>query len=789
MKLAIPFCFIALLSHLYAQPVIVKNDNGTPYQYYQNIAQFTEESVLLKPAGPCKVLEIQFFLTGAIAATDTIWVVGDPSEGAVPPTNWVWSYNAIINPIIVNYAGQAGWVNVDVRAANLHLDGYDRLCIQHRIKSKGPWFVIDNDGASQPYASFLTVIAENSSLGFPGKYYLAGGDFLVRLLVEYDFPSGQSSQPPPTPSLVDVTKSAGLKDASGNYLKGARISAVDWNSDGLDDVAIGSGFFQNKGNGVFENVSSSIGITAGATVWGDFNNDAKIDCYAVNGGAGDKLYRNNGDGSFTDVTASAKITNPYPTVTPCWFDYNRDGKLDLFISNGRTESGGVEQYFPDQLWRNNGDGTFSNVTVAAGISAGEPSPFYDCWGATIGDYNNDGYPDIFVATYRLAPDLLYRNNKNGTFTEVGNASGVRGVATASPEYFGHGLGCEFADFNHDGLVDLAVGNLGHPDWRGQVSNPSLIFKNNGGPGYTFSEVHKLMGLKFFEMNTGLVWLDLDHDGELDLFHCQYAYNAEGSNGEPRRLSRMYINQGLPNYSLLDRTWHLGSLIHGAWTAVRLDYDNDGDMDLLVASPTEAVKLFRNDAQKRGRWLEIRLSGSPADNVAMDAFGSKVLVYADGKLFYRDIMSGGSGVTASQNSNVLHFGLGAAMKIDSVVVKYPNGVSRAFTSLQFDKRYWISYSGNVSTGVNDARLPETWSVARATYRKGILFVIAETPNDIEDLRIDVFNQLGEKLSTLPTTTLISGQNVIDTKWRLSNGMYFVRFSAKDKMMTVKVGVVE
>lgn len=738
---------IPLTLSLHAQEVLVQQDNGNPGGIYSNLPSFSEESVLLTPVGPCKVLEIRIYYGGGSASTDTVWIVGDPSEGAVPPTGWVWSYNTKINPVIVQYNGLPGWRTIDVRSANLRSDGYDRIVIQHRVKPSGPWWVVDN-GTSQGgvYNSFLMNPTETNPLGGPGVYYVTQGRFMVRLLVQYDFPQGNGSQSPPSPTLVDVTKSAGLVNASNELIKSVNSAVADWNNDGFDDVAIGGTYFQNNGNGTFSNVTTSLGIGAGSPIWADYDNDGFIDAYLINGGDNDKLFRNNGNGTFSDVTASSKITNAYPTVTPIWLDYNNDGRLDLFIANGRRTVGNQEVYYPDQLWRNEGSGTFTNVTASSGIVAGEPSPYYDCWGASACDFDNDGLTDIFVNTYRLAPDLLYRNNGNGTFTEVGAATGVRGVPTQSPQYFGHGMGSDWGDFDNDGDLDVAVGNLGHPDWRGAVSNPSLVFRNNGPQAFNFTNVTPQAGLKFFEMNAGPAWVDLDHDGFLDLWSCQYAYNAEGTNNEPRRLSRVYINDGPPNFSMRDRTWHLGSLSHGAWTVSRIDFDNDGDADLIVSSPTEGAKLFRNDVAKRGRALTIRLKGSPSDRVNMDAFGTIVRVYADGRQFLRTLSTNSAGSRGAQHSSELHFGLGNAVKIDSVVVIYPNGVHRYLTTLEPDKKYFIPYNGNPQTDIEQLIAPQAWRIAWTDYRDGNVRFMLEGMDDLSEASISLYNLAGRLIGT-------------------------------------------
>ncbi|HVK36888.1 MAG TPA: FG-GAP-like repeat-containing protein [Candidatus Kapabacteria bacterium] len=774
-------------------PVELKRDAGSSAG--QHARAGWEETVILSPNGPARIVELRVYHRGSVARRDTIHIVGDAAAGAIPPTSHVWSYNDLTEPIIVEYDGTPGWDTIDLRDRNLRTDGLDGIVIQHRIGSQGatavgPYF--GHDGSlSTPYASFLYDPVSTNELGFPGKYYLANGDLMVRAVVEYDYPEGNRSAPPPPPSLVDRTVAVGLTDGAGAPVKSSRVSVADWNGDGWDDVAIGSTFFENKGDGTFADVSTRIAITgAGASVWGDYDNDGDLDCYAVNGGSGDALWRNDGDGSFTSVKATAGIDNPRPTVTPIWLDYDRDGWLDLFIANGRTEGAGGEEYFRDALWRNNHDGTFSDASDASGIAAGEPPTPYDAWGASASDYDKDGFVDIHVATYRLAPDLLFHNNGNGTFGEVAFDVGVHGVATASDQYFGHGIGTEFGDYNNDTRPDLVVGNLGHPDWRGQVSNPTLVFRNDGA---TFTEVTRDLGIKFFEMNAGVVWLDLDLDGWLDLWHCHYAYNPPGaSTGEPTRRSRMYLNGGASeSFRFRDATWNLGSLIHGAWTAARGDFDRDGRMDLVVASPHDGVRLFHNEMKANGRFLALRIVGSPAAGVPADGIGTRMTVHAGGRTFYRELMGGGGGTTASQNSSLLHFGLGDVATIDSIVVGWGNGTSTtiAGAAVRINAMYELTYDGGLTeeatTGVGDDGecIPidaRRWSLVDARAIDGGILVGIDG-----DLASGARAEVVDALGRVAATGELDGGVLASEP--LPAGVYIVRVTADAKSGSVRLVV--
>ncbi|HYF03050.1 MAG TPA: T9SS type A sorting domain-containing protein [Patescibacteria group bacterium] len=650
------FCLAA--TSLSAQTVVLR-DNGIPRGYYSQVALAGyEESVILRPAGPCKITKVQMYLGGSTTASrDTFWIVGDPAEGTIAPTQFVWKYNALANAV-VNYTGTPGWYTIDVSSLNIHSDGYDRICIQHTNDLNGPRFATDSDSLSVPFSSYLYNPQRINGQNYPGVYSLTSGDFMVRLEVEYDFPEGHDSAKPPYPSLLDITQQAKLVSNTGNPLKSARVSIADWNNDGFDDVFTGGEFFENKRDGTFKNVSGRIDISASAVVWGDMDNDGWLDAYAVDPD-GDKIFKNNGNGTFTDITAQTQFSNVMPTVTPIWLDYNRDGNLDIFIANGKRNVGGTSANFPDQLWKNNGNGTFTNVTFHSAIDLGEPAPL-DCWGASAADYNNDGWVDIFVATHGRAPDKLFKNNGNGTFTEFGAQTGARGVATADARFFGDGVGCDWGDYNNDGFLDLVVGNFGNSDWMGSVSNPSLVFKNNGGENFT--EVSRDIGIKFFENTSGVMWADLDLDGNLDLWHSQYADNPAGNSG-PERLSRVYINGGAENnYAFTDKTWELGAKIHGAWTQARLDFDNDGDIDVIAASPHDGVRLLRNDMERKGNWIGFRFDRSVTNRVL-----GTISVYAGSKVLKKEFLGSGSGASATQSTSSIIFGLGSQEAVDSIVV--------------------------------------------------------------------------------------------------------------------------
>ena len=270
-------------------PATVMRDNGQPRALYTNVG--FEESVLLKPDGPCSIVALEIYFGSETPGSDTIWIVGDPAEGTVPPTSWVWSYNTLIPPFIVEHDGTPGWKSYDLSTSGLRADGHDRIVVQHRIDAGGPTFVFDNTAQGAPYGSFIMNPGVNNSLGFPGQFSLAQGDFMVRLKVLYDFPEGDGSAGPPIPTMVDVTEEANLVDAAGELTRSSRVGVVDVDADGFDDIVAGGRFWHNQADGTFELVE--LGISASTSAWADYDNDGDLDLAYLNYNGGLNVFRNN----------------------------------------------------------------------------------------------------------------------------------------------------------------------------------------------------------------------------------------------------------------------------------------------------------------------------------------------------------------------------------------------------------------------------------------------------------------------------------------------------------------
>jgi hypothetical protein len=478
---------------------------------------------------------------------------------------------------------------------------------------------------------------------------------------------------------------------------GAGCAFFDYDNDGwidifvlggrqLDTVPPGSAnrLYHNNRDGTFSDVTEKAGLAA--TGWavgvcvGDYNNDGFEDIFVTYYGH-NRLYRNNGNGTFTDVTDNAGLADAATRFgSGCTFlDYNRDGWLDLFVANyvevdlKRTPSlqmpncnfegvpvncGPQGLPFPrHSLYRNNRDGTFTDVSKESGIAALTGS--YGLTAVTF-DVDEDGWPDIFVAC-DSTPSLLLMNNHDGTFREEGL---MRGLALSGDGQQVAGMGIGVGDYDLDGHLDVI---------RTHFMNQSTGLYHDEGRG-EFEDVSSRAGLtgehQFISWGTAIT--DLDNDGYPDLFWVTGTVYPELQAVEPQkypRRGRRMLFRNLGNGRFIELGSQAGSGITAAHVSRGCafgDFDNDGDLDILIMNQNEPPSLLRNDAPPSHNWLKVRLEGTKSNR---SAIGSRVLVHYSGKTQAQTVMSQASYLSA--NDPRLHFGLGAAKTAD-IEVHWPLG---------------------------------------------------------------------------------------------------------------------
>jgi len=524
--------------------------------------------------------------------------------------------------------------------------------------------------------------------------------------------------------LADVTAQAGINfhHNSGAYggkllpeTLGSGCAFLDYDADGWPDILLINSMdwpghkrqrstlklFRNNRNGTFTDVTKAAGLDLELYGMGvavaDYDNDGFPDIFISCVGQS-RLFRNTGKGTFTDVTQKSGLLNKQGfSSSALWFDYDRDGLLDLFVCNyvrwsaehdvfcsldGKNKSYCTpEAYRGDTCWlfRNRGDGTFEDVTSTSGI--------FDTSSKSLGvamlDFDQDGWPDLLVAN-DTQPNKLYRNLRNGKFkdvaVEMGLAFSNEGKARA-------GMGVDCADFDNSGKPGVIITNF---------DNEMLgLYRSNGK---SFDDVAMQAGLGPASRNTlgfGCVFFDADLDGRLDLAvangHIDDTVRNIRGNVGYAQAPQLFLNQG--NAKFLEVASQLGGNFAqskvGRGLAVA-DFDRDGDLDLLLTTNNGPAYLYRNDQLAGNRSIRLHLIGTKS---IRDAIGATVRLYSNGQIQSRQVRSGSSYL--SQSELPLTFGVGKQDEIEKIVIDWPSGKTEEYPKLKSGKSYQLTESKGIT----------------------------------------------------------------------------------------------
>jgi hypothetical protein len=525
------------------------------------------------------------------------------------------------------------------------------------------------------------------------------------------------------PQLEDVTAASGItfnhtSDPSKRYIvesMSGGVVLIDYDRDGWPDVFFTNAptvdmavkgekslgvLYRNNHDGTFRDVTAKSGLATpcfgmGGAV-GDYNNDGWPDIYETCLG-GNVLYRNNGDGTFTDVTAKAGVADGRWSTGASFGDYDGDGYVDLMVVNyvdfhlndlpgfGSApfcKYRGIDvQCGPrglrgagDSLFHNNGDGTFTDVSKAAGVN--DPTGYYGL-GAVWTDFNNTGRPDLYIAN-DSTPKYLYKNLGNGKFQDVGLESGTAVSDDGSEQA---SMGIALGDYNHTGRASISVTNFSDEN--------DLLYRNDGD--WNFKEDSYASGIALPSLpwvKWGTAFIDVDNDGWLDLIavsgHVYPQVDSLPSGGGYREPKILNLNQR--NGTFCDASDEAGPALKARRVSRGLaigDLFNDGNMDIVVGDIDGTPMLLRNRGITGRHWISFELAGVKSNRLALNA---RISIVARGMTQTDEIHSGGSYL--SQNDLRVHFGLGSAETVQSATIHWPSGKVETVNNLAADKYYSI-----------------------------------------------------------------------------------------------------
>ena len=575
------------------------------------------------------------------------------------------------------------------------------------------------------------------------KYIFMKNYFILLILfLVHEFTSAQVV-------FSDEASVLGIEVLCGNSLYGSGISFFDYDNDGWDDITIGTAqgdnvrFFKNfNGNYIEQSINIITDNTRNKQInWVDIDNDGDNDLFITNDTTGNKLYENLGNMVMLDITASSgMLTESLVAYGASWGDYNNDGFLDVFISNRDTS-------IPNILYKNNGDNTFTIANLEAGLDL-EATLYLSFCSAFI-DYNNDGYQDIYVINDKIDyTNTLYKNNGDGTFTDVSVISGTDIAIDA--------MSATIADYNNDGWLDVYVSN----DLPGNV-----LLKNNGDG--TFTNVAVETGTTFNSVAWGAVFLDADNDTDEDLFVSGEHNGSISGYLSSAFYENVYDENSLYYFNLSNSSIPNDFTI--SYSNAIGDVDNDGFPEILVNNINhDNITLWKNNTLNTNNWLKVKLEGTTSNK---NGIGSFIEISINGNKQYRYTLCGEGYL--SQNSAIEFFGLGENIRVDYIKVTWLSGIEDIIYNVGSNQQLNIVEGSTLS-------LNEEATQAINLYpnpTSGKLFTNSNKTYE----KVLIYNTIGQKVKEIQFS---ENESSIDLS-SLKPGVYFIEVLGDISKQTFRI----
>lgn len=519
------------------------------------------------------------------------------------------------------------------------------------------------------------------------------------------------------------------------------LIVIPWNTD-CAPCEFQIQIYENQGTGNFERKNNGLGLLdlyGNGISCGDYDNDGRQDVFITRGlQRTNLLFHNDGDGNFTRITQGEIVTNLQSSVACAWADYDKDGYLDIFVANAFSEN--------DALYRNNGNGSFTKILTGPIVNDNAASQ--SCaWG----DYDNDGWIDLFVSTYLGQKDLLYHNNGDGTFSKI-----TSGPVVNDEQW---GSGCAWADYNNDLKLDLLVSN---------TNGTMRLYRNEGNGSFTQAEnIFDNIPENYYYPS----WGDFDNDGWIDIFVPTWYQK-----------NKLYKNNSGINFQKITTdivTTELARSDAGIWG----DFNSDGKLDLFVSNSFDMNKnfLYRNVTNNQNNYLTINLNIVPFYDVII---GAKIKIVKDNIRMIREVSSG----NGSQNMLFQHFGLGNITQLDSVIIYWPSGSVWTWTNVNANNVLYIDHTG---TGTQPQVIPGGFRLDQNypnpfNPKTKLGFEIPESGF----VTVEVFNSIGQSIATIVKENKSPGHYDVEFDGsNLPGGIYFYRLEMRNFKETKRMILIK